>query len=299
MSRRTARIEAFADSDPPVAIAANLISAMLAKQPQRIAFAGAAASGKSTVASVIAGTHPDLAKDARWQYHVPIPVYNHADGIKAEVLEWVAKAKSRALIPDERATFVSFCDFLGISPGIVERDLWEVLGEPWEAMNELLETAYERRIPVQEWAGVPANVEIPGKVAFVDRHKPAFRRSLQSYGEAIREISGNREYWAEQTVDRGLAFRICLNADTRFPEEAALLHGAGWTVIHLAADRRTRLDRAPELTEQALDHVSERSIGPEHCDVSIDAARPLGRVVMDVAEWLASRVRPESLAIKE
>lgn len=297
--RHSQRVEAFDDHDPPLAIGANLIAGMLAKTPIRIAFAGKAGAGKSSVAAVIAGTHPDLAQDLRWQAHVPYPVFNHADGVKCEVLEWASRAKQRALIPDERATFIAFCDFLGISPGIVERDMWEVLGETWTAMNELLETCYDQRIPVQDWADTSAREEMEAKVAFIDRRKQWFRRSLQAYGESIRQISGNREYWAEQTIDRGLAYRTCLNADTRFREEMDVLRAAGWIGVYLDIDEATQLARLPWMTGDAGQHVSEHGIAPEDCDVTIDARQPLGRVVMDVAEWLAARSRLAPYVTKE
>lgn len=297
--RHSQRVEAFCDDDPPIAIGANLATKLLRKQPMRIAFAGRAGAGKSAVASVIAGTHPDLGLDPRWQSHMPYPVFNHADGVKCEVLEWVSRAKFRALIPDERATFVSFCDFLGISPGIVERDLWEVLGETWNAMNELLQVCYDERIPVQDWADSSSTQEMEAKVAFVDRRKQWFRRSLQAYGESIRQISGNREYWAEQTIDRGLATRACLNADTRFREEMDVLRAAGWIGVYLDVDAKTQAARLPWMTADAHSHVSEHGIGPEDCDVVIDATRPLGRVVLDVAEWLAARAGSDPVATKE
>ena len=288
------RIDAFADDDPPISIGANLVQGMLERTPARIAFAGRAGAGKSSVAAVIAGSHPDLQDDPRWTSRMPYPVFNHADGVKCEVLEWVAKAKLRSLIPGERATFVSFCDFLGISPGIVEQDMWEILGEPWNAMDELLENCYEQRIPVQDWADSATMDECGPKVAFVERRKDWFRRSLQAYGESIRQISGNPAWWAEQTVDRGLDFRTCLNADTRYREEADVLRAAGWTVVYLAIDDETQRERRPGFGEEARAHVSENSIAPEDCDMVIDATQPLGRVVMDVAEWLSTRTRSAS-----
>lgn len=289
MVKRSARVEVFADADPPLSVGASLAASLLRQHPSRIFLAGKAGAGKSAVASAIAGTHPDLVKDGRRDGHVAIPVCNHADGIKDEVIEWVSRARARALIPGERATFVAFCEFLGISPGLVESDLWSILEAPWRAMEQALFDCYDRFIPVQQWAAVAPGDDVSGKVAFVDRYKPVFRRSLQLYGEAIREISGNPDYWAERTVDRGLVFRTCLNADTRFGHEADLLHGAGWIGVYLDISDDTQRRRRPEMGQDALAHASEHGIGPEACDVAVDANRPLGRVVLDIAEWMAAR----------
>jgi hypothetical protein len=297
--RRSARVAAFADADPPVVLGANLVAASLARHPARIFIAGRAGAGKSTVAAVMAGTWPGLPKDDTARLREPVPVCNHADPVKDEVLEWLSRSRQRALVPGERATFISFCDFLGISPAIVERDLWEILGEVWEAMNGLLATCYEEAIPVQQWAEVPPGADIPAKAAFVERYEPLFRRPLHLYGEASRQLSGSEEFWAERTVDRGLAFRTCLNADTRFRAEAGALRAAGWIGIHLAISDGTQRQRLADPDPDVPVHRAGDAVAPEDCDVSIDGNRPLGRVVLDIAEWLNARGRSGPLLARE
>lgn len=278
-------MHAFDPANPPLWLAASLLSRVMAGNPRRLAFGGRSGAGKTSICLVLAGTHPDLAR-TEYRQALPVSIINHADLMKEEVLEWVANARKRALIPGNRATFVSFCAFLGISPGIVEKDMWELLGPVWEAFNELLEAVYDLKIPIQAWADYLPGENLQDKVAFVDTYKPHFRTSLQLYGEAIKEISGNPFYWVEHTVNRGITEPLCCNGDTRYPEEMEVLRSTGWTGVYVAVDPEVQ-DQRVQLTSEQRAHVSENALMPSDCDFMLDGNQPLGKVVMDLAEALS------------
>lgn len=289
-------MHAFDDANPPADIAFAVIRAVLAQRPRRIAFAGRAGSGKSTLCEFVSGTAPELAGlPVRLD---PIPVVNHADPIKEEALEWLARARSRALIPGENATFEAFCDFMGLTPALVRHDLWEIVGPAWDAADRALREVYDRRLPVLAFLDVAVGEHVSEKVAFVEAHKPVFRELLQAYGQAGRELGGNPGYWAEMTVSRSLAHPSCLNGDTRYANEAELLRGAGWTVVHLDCPERELAARRPEMTPAQLAHVSERSIGPADCDFSLDAAQPVPKIAMDLADRLGAPARARKETVR-
>ncbi len=279
-------IVAFERSNPPVPVAAALLHDVLVNSPRRIALAGRAGAGKTTIARIITGAHPALGGPP-WLAE-KIPVFNHADGIKDEVLEWAANARKRGLIPGHDATFDDFCNFLGITPSIVRLDLMEIVGPCWQAMSQLLETVYDEQIPVMQWAGVPIRQATAEKVAFIEQYKPVFRSALQTYGQAIKEIGANPQHWVEWTVERGMAHRLWVNADSRFAEEMHVLRGTGWTGVYLQISDETQRERRPEMTGEQLLHVSEHGIGPRECDCVIDANQPLGMVIMELATALAA-----------
>lgn len=263
----------FDAANPPLESSAAVLREFLLEQPRRLAFAGKAGAGKTTLCETIAqGTE--------------IPIFNHADGVKEEVLEWIAVARNRALIPGERATFESFCDFLGISPSIVEHDMWEILGPVWTAMSETLESVYHHRLPVIAFAGLQPGEQLAQKVKFVDQNKPLFRSALQNYAEATRLISGNDDYWVDQTIARCIPHPVCLNGDTRFASEAEILRYTGWTVIYLDISEETQIARRPEMTPEQRAHHTEHGIGPEHCDLVLDANQTLAKLILDLSQFL-------------
>lgn len=266
----------------PLSDTANLIYQHLAQNPRRIAFAGIAGAGKSTMAELIAGTSDFL--DYGDVTHAPVPIYNHADGIKDEVLTWVAVSRTRGLIPGERATFLSFCDSMGISPPIVEHYMWSILGPVWKAMNQLLDDAYTYLPPLEQWTMYEIGEGVELKVAFVDKYKSLFRTSLQHYGQAVKDIDADPTHWAQKTVNRSKNLKLCINADSRFDDEILLLNDTGWTSIYLYIDPETQRLRRPEMTEEQLAHVSENGIDPFVCDIRIDARQGIADVLSDILD---------------
>lgn len=272
-------VTVFDPERPPLTLAVALLSQLLQRQPRRLAFAGRAGAGKTTMCELLAGRSA-LLPDA-----IPsgFPIINNADGIKAEVMEWLVEARTRHLIPEEEATKDHFLDYLGLSPAMVKAYMWDLIGPLWEAMKTLLEDAYRLFPPLDGWLQYARGEGIEAKVAFVDAHKPIFRTALQKYGEAVKELAADPFYWVNETVNRSLAFRTCFNGDIRFTEEADALKGAGWTTIYLWIDDETQKQRRPDLTPEQLAHASENGIAPEDCDFVIDATRDLARVVYDTA----------------
>lgn len=276
-------------ADPPLGTVATLLYQLLETHPRRLAFTGRAGSGKTSLCQLIAGTHPALFDNPDYLAHPVVPIINHADLIKEEVLEWLAEARSRAFIPDERSTFEHFCDFLGISPSIVEHDMMEVVGPLWTEMRRLLDKTYEHRLGVAHWSDIPPGELLGEKVAYVDAHKPLFRSALQLYGEVGKILSGDPGYWVDHTVRRGSVHRLCVNGDTRFAEELDILRYTGWTIVGLKLDDDHQRQRRPDLTEEQRQHASETSLRMDLCDVVLDANQPLPLVGMALADWIAAR----------
>jgi len=262
--------------DPPLELATRAVRAALEAMPARIAFAGPAGAGKSTVCSVIAGV------PARY------PILNHADPMKAELIEWLLLAGARAFRSETEA-WDGFCEFMGIDPQIAYRDLMELLGPLFETLWELVHVAEREAWPLEPFIALRPEEGLAEKVAFVDSHRAAFRTPLQRYGTVLKELAADPEYWVKQTISRGLSSPICLNGDTRFREEAQALRACGWHVIYLAIDGPTQRARRPEMTPSERQHFSEHAIAPIDCDWTIDARAPLGRVLLEVADYLTPR----------
>lgn len=267
--------------DVSVETAAGAVRALVEASQLRIAFAGPLGAGKTTMCELIAnaGNKPRLN------------IFNHADGIKEEVLEWVSDARRRAYIPGEEATFDHFCNFLGISPGIVRLDMGEMLMPVWQAFNSLLEVVYDKRIDVIPFASLPPHMDVARKVAFVDLHKQAFRTSLQLWGQVTKDINADPYYWVNQTITRALGHAPCFNGDTRFLQELELLSSTGWKSIYITVSAENQNLRRPELTEAQRNHISERSIGPDDCDAVVDGDLPVPEVLLAIASYLAERKR--------
>jgi hypothetical protein len=261
----------------------------LCSYPRRLAFGGKAGSGKTTCCEVISGVSGLLPADHA-DDHPPLPILNHADLIKEEVLRWVSRSKTRGLIPGHRSTFESFCDHFGISPYIVERDMAEMLFPVFAAMNQTLQDAYDEHWDLSQFAEMADGEGIERKVAFVDAHKRFFRTSLQLYGQVVKDLDANPFYWVSKTIDRATRARIALNGDTRFPEEMEILESTGWTTVWLEISAETQKERRPDLTEEQLAHVSENSLSAKDCKYVINADQPLPLVLRDL--YLIVRPKP-------
>ena len=261
--------------------AASSVRAILEKSQLRLAFAGPLGAGKTTMCEAISR--------AGYPGKGDLKILNHADGIKEEVLEWVSDARRRAYIPSTEGTFNHFCNFLGISPGIVQMDMQELLGPLWKSFDQLLSDVYEHKIDVIPFSKLAPNEDVPRKVAFVDTHKPFFRTALQHWGQTTKDLNADPYYWVNQTVSRAIGEAPCLNGDTRFPQEMELMRSTGWRSVYITVSEGNQRLRRPEVTETQLNHISERSLRPEDCDHVVDGDQPVANVLLQVASHLANR----------
>lgn len=265
------------DADnPPLDVAVSICRNMLAERPLRIAFAGRAGAGKSTLAALLSG--------GSW------PVLNHADTMKEEVLEWLVDASLRGFDPESDEAFEHFANFMGISPARIQDDLWDLLGPVYASFVALYLVSQRGRFPLHAFAGDPPGVNLPAKVEFVERHKTHFREPLQLYGQMSKELTANPYYWVDRTIARSIGSPICFNADTRFRDEMEALRGCGWTGVFLQVSDAVQRQRRPELTQRQRDHASEWGIVPDDCDVTIDADHDPAYVLMQVAAYLNAGV---------
>lgn len=253
--------------------AAAIVRPLLSAKRCRLAFAGRAGAGKTTMCELLASGST-------------IPIINHADGIKDEVLTWVADCRRRLYIPGEDATFEKFCDFVGISPGLVQNDLRDLLMPVWDAFNQLLQDVYDHRLDVTPYCKQTADIDLATKVAYVDAYKQFFRTSLQLWGQVVKDLGSNPYHWVDATIGRAMTTVPCLNGDTRFKEELERMSATGWTSVYLDISEATQKIRRPDLTEEQRNHISEISIGPEDCDFVINGELSEADVLLQLAGLL-------------
>lgn len=265
-------ISAHQAEAPPIDIAIELCRGMLKRQPARIAFAGRAGAGKTTISLLLA--------QQEW------PVFNHADTMKVEVFEWLVDALLLGHDPESDASFEHFANFMGLSPSRIHDDLWELIGPVYTAFTKLYVRSLHRDYDLVQMARL-TGPDLAPQIAFVDRHKDDFRETLQLYGTMSKELAADSYYWVNRTVSAALSHRICFNGDTRYREEMEALRGCGWLGIYLQIDDSTQMERRPKMTKQERMHDSEWSINPEDCDVILDATAPLPVVLVQLAEYLS------------
>lgn len=261
--------------------AASAVRDFLEHSEIRLAFGGKLGAGKTTMCEAISA--------APYRDKGNLTIINHADGIKEEVLEWVSDARRRGYIPGHNSTFEHFCNFLGISPGIVKLDMYELMHPLWTAFDQLLTAVYDEQIPVLPFASIPSGQELTRKVAFVDHHKQTFRTALQLWGQTTKDLNADPYHWVNQTVSRAIGSAPCLNGDTRFPEEMELMRATGWVAIYIAISEETQRIRRPNATPEQLNHVSETSLRPEDCDVTVDGNVTVPEVLLQIASYFAGR----------
>lgn len=276
-------IDAHAFDGIDIDRAGEICHSLLLQHPRRITFAGRAGSGKTSVCEAISR---DL-----------IPIINHADTLKEEVLELLVSAAAAGLLHerDEGRRFIHFAHYVGLTPEILRDDCWTIFGRAFADFTRMLDFAATAAIDrdLAFFHGLKAGEYLPQKVKFVERHKGFIRPTLISYGQAIKEVNANPSHWVEQTVTRAIHHSACLNGDTRFAEdELDLLEYCGWTSVYLWIDRETQRVRRPELTDETLNDPTETSIDWTDCAFVIDARQPLPKVLMTIAAWLA---RPEAV----
>lgn len=274
--------ELYRAEEPPIAVAIDICRALLKQAPRRLAFAGRAGAGKNTIAEAIS--------QGEW------PVINHADTMKEEILEWLTDACLHGLEADTDQAFEHFATFMGISPGRIQDDLWDLIGPVYASFLRLYLVARQQKYQLTPFVMLPLGIDIELKVAFVDAHKQAFREALQLYGQMSKELAANPYYWVDKTIARSLDAPICLNADTRYTDELECLRTCAWSGIYLEIDEATQIARRPDMTEAQRMHVSEWGIQPQDCDVVIDANTSVASVLMGVADYLAVPVRKRVVA---
>jgi hypothetical protein len=272
-------------ANPPLGLAADIAYQTLSQVPRRLAFGGPAGAGKTELCRLISGTS-ELLDSHQMFSHPPIPIYNHGDVIKEEVLAWVSKSKARGLIPADRSTFRDFCTYIGISEGMVAGDLYTVLMPVWQSFSDTLEAAYNAQLELSWWAIMQDGQNIEAKVAFVDEYKPIFRSALQLYGEAMRYLTSDPLYWAEKTIARAINTTPCLNGDTRHDCEVDVLKNTGWTTIYLDITEETQKQRRPDMTDEQRAHISEHGSDPKHYHAILDGNQPVKKVLTDLTEIL-------------
>lgn len=258
----------------PLDVAVRLCREAIEQRPMRIAFAGRAGAGKTSVAG--------LLSQNVWE------VLNHADMIKEEILEWLVDAMLQGFDPESDQAFEHFANFMGISPARIQDDLWDLIGPVYAEFSKLYLVAKREKWPLAEFAMKGPGVDIKEKVAFVDSHKGVFRRAMQLYSEMSKELTADEHYWVNMTISRSLATHVCFNADTRWKSEVDMLRNCAWKIIYLDINDETQKKRRPEMTDEERNHSSEWSITGKDCDLSIDSNQSLSAVIMQIAEYLLS-----------
>lgn len=275
--------------DVPLEVAVKLCAAAIVQRPCRIAFAGRAGAGKSTVATLLA--NEILLKNDK------VDIFNHADMIKEEILEWLVDAVLQGFDPESDQCFEHFANFMGISPARIQDDLWDLIGPVYAEFCRLFLVATKNKWPLAEFAMKGPGVDIKEKVAFVDSHKGLFRRAMQLYSEMSKELTADEYYWVNMTVSRSLATYMCFNADTRWKSELDVLKNCAWKTIYLDISDETQKKRRPEMTDLERSHSSEWSIEPKDCDLVVDSNESLSSVIMHIAEYFLSF--PASKKVRE
>lgn len=268
-------IIAHSADEPPLDVAIDITRSLTRKNKGRIAFAGRAGAGKTTLANYIAGN----------DYFV----INHADPIKEEILEWLTDSVLYGHEPDSEDAFSHFCGFIGLSPRRVEDDLWDMVGPVYSAFVKLHLKAIKGNWNLSQFLDMAVGEHIAAKVAFVDSHKVDFRSPLQVYSEMTKEIAADPYYWVNRTISRSVNEPICFNADTRFRYEIECLKMCGWTTIFLDISDETQAMRRPEMTDDERMHQSEWDISALDCDFTIDSNKSESSVLMQLSDYLTAK----------
>lgn len=255
--------------DPPLAVAVDVCRGLLEHTPVKIAFAGKAGAGKTTLARA-------LSTDT-W------PVFNHADLLKDELVEWIVEALHRDYKPYSDECFYHFANFMGLSPGRLQEDLWTLVRPVYESMIRL----YGHARQINAFRSIPTQ-SLADRIGFVDLHKHLFRDSLQVYGSMVKEIAADPYYWVNRTIERSTAHRVCFNGDTRHREEMECLRACGWIGVYLWIDDDTQRARRPEMTDHERAHSSEWGIEPDDCDIVVDSTKSSGVALMELADYLSA-----------
>lgn len=262
---------------PPLAVAVDICRTLIRQQGGRYAFAGRAGSGKTSTALLLSG--------GEW------PIFNHADTLKQEVVEWLSDALIYGFDPQSDDSFLHFAHFMGLSPARIQDDLWDLLGPVYAAFIRVYSRAVRNAFdsgPLRHFSDVRKMTEA---ITYVDAHKEEFREVLQIYGSMSKEIAADPYYWVNRTVTAGMNFPICFNGDTRYQSEMQCLRACSWTGVFLWIDDETQVQRRPDLGKNQRDHHSEWGMAPEDCDVMIDATQPQAVVLMEFANYLAAHGR--------
>lgn len=268
-------ITAHSGSEPPLSVSKEICRTLIKQQKGRIAFAGRAGAGKSTLANHLAGR----------DYFV----LNHADPIKEEILEWLTESVLTGYDPESEETFNHFCGFIGLSPRRVEDDLWEMVGPVYASFIKLHVAAIKANWNLSPFLDLRAGEHIAAKVAFVDAHKEVFRSPMQIYSEMSKEIAADPYYWVNRTISRSSGEPICFNADTRFRDEIECMKMCGWSMIYLDISDSTQAKRRPEMTDEQKMHQSEWDISALDCDFCIDSNKSESSVLMQLSEYLTEK----------
>lgn len=259
----------YVAEEPPLSIAVDVCHGLLKINPVKIAFAGKAGAGKSTMAKMLSNRH--------W------PVFNHADMLKDEIFEWLAEAIKREYKPYSDECFYHFANFMGLSPARMQEDLWDIVKPVYDVLIKM----YVRTSQIPEFKKIPAYT-LDERILFVDNHKKEFRESLQVYGSMVKEIAADPYYWVNRTIGRSADYKICFNGDTRHREEMECMKECGWIGVFLWVDDETQKTRRPEMTETERNHFSEWSITAEDCDIVIDSTKSLSTALMELADYLSA-----------
>jgi hypothetical protein len=268
--------------NPPLSVAIDICQKTFARHPRRVAFAGRAGAGKNTVAELIAGD--------RW------PVFNHADKLKEEVLEWVVRSCLEGFDIDSDESFLHFANFIGLSPARIQDDLWDLVGPVYTAMIRLYITAQREHFNIVPFATMATGESLPEKIKFVDGHKEHFREALQLYGTMSKELAADPYHWVTMTIARAIHHPTCFNADTRYIDEIECLKMCGWTVIYLDINDTTQNERRPTMNAKEKLHASEWDICNSMCDAAVNANGGLSNVLMQIAQSITPAVKREVAA---
>lgn len=259
----------YTAEDPPLSIAVDVCRGLLKITPQKIAFAGKAGSGKTSMAKMLS--------TSAW------PIFNHADMLKEELFSWLFEAINHGYKPYSDECFYHFSNFMGLSPARIQEDLWDLVKPVYESFIKM----YIKTLSAPEFKKIPI-YSLDERILFVDNHKQEFRESLQVYGSMVKEIAADQYYWVNKTISRSSDYKVCFNGDTRHKEEMECMKECGWIGIFLWVDEETQKLRRPEMTEDQRNHFSEWSITAEDCDAVIDSTKSLSAALMELADYLSA-----------